>query len=163
LELGWRQGGAYGKINLVAGHQYRFRVEYFPGGGNDDIQLSWLVPAASRPAEIRCDTEGRQLEIVASQPGHYELTVRERQGVARKNQKRAHAPGNYRCVGGEFPAQWGAPGQITLDHLISLSDSTNSGVKYFSGTATYTKTFDWSRPGPVNKRPKPGSISARSR
>jgi hypothetical protein len=24
-----------------------------------------------------------------------------------------------------------------------LSDSTNAGVRYFSGTATYTKNFDW--------------------
>ncbi len=30
-----------------------------------------------------------------------------------------------------------------LDRLISLSESTNAGVKYFSGTATYTKSFDW--------------------
>jgi hypothetical protein len=45
-----------------------------------------------------------------------------------------------------FPAHWGAPEQITLDHLISLSDSTNAGVKYFSGTATYTKVFDWNPP-----------------
>ncbi|MEJ0091635.1 MAG: glycosylhydrolase-like jelly roll fold domain-containing protein [Limisphaerales bacterium] len=37
----------------------------------------------------------------------------------------------------------GAPEQITLDHLGSLSDSTNPGVKYFSGTATYTKAFNW--------------------
>jgi hypothetical protein len=26
---------------------------------------------------------------------------------------------------------------------MSWSDSSNDGVKYFSGTATYTKTFDW--------------------
>jgi hypothetical protein len=42
-----------------------------------------------------------------------------------------------------FPTKWGAPEEITLDHLISLSDSTNPGVKYFSGTATYAKIFDW--------------------
>ena len=42
-----------------------------------------------------------------------------------------------------FPPKWGAPGQITLDSLMSLSESASPGVKYFSGTATYTKTFDW--------------------
>ena len=45
-----------------------------------------------------------------------------------------------------FPPKWGAPEQISLDHLISLSDSTDPGVKYFSGMATYLKTFDW-KPG----------------
>ena len=42
-----------------------------------------------------------------------------------------------------FPPKWGAPKEITLAHLISLSESTDAGVKFFSGTATYTKTFDW--------------------
>ena len=33
----------------------------------------------------------------------------------------------------------GAPESITLDKLASWSDSTDAGVKYFSGTGTYTK------------------------
>ena len=35
----------------------------------------------------------------------------------------------------------GAPENLQLDHLISWTDSPNDGVKYFSGTATYTKTI----------------------
>ena len=34
----------------------------------------------------------------------------------------------------------GAPPSITLDTLSSWSDSPNAGVRYFSGTATYTKS-----------------------
>jgi hypothetical protein len=49
------------------------------------------------------------------------------------------------AVGGSwdvsFPPNWGAPPKITLDQLGSLSDNSNPGVKYFSGTATYTKTI----------------------
>jgi hypothetical protein len=45
----------------------------------------------------------------------------------------------------------GAPASITLDKLISWPDSTDAGVKYFSGTGTYTKTIqaspDWFRKG----------------
>lgn len=45
----------------------------------------------------------------------------------------------------------GAPASVTLDKLISWSDSDNKGVKYFSGTGTYTKTIqasaDWFKPG----------------
>ncbi len=40
-----------------------------------------------------------------------------------------------------FPPRWGAPPAATFESLISWSDSPDPGVKYFSGTATYEKTF----------------------
>jgi hypothetical protein len=44
----------------------------------------------------------------------------------------------------------GAPASITLDKLMSWTDSAEAGVKYFSGTGTYTKTIraaaDWFKP-----------------
>ncbi len=40
-----------------------------------------------------------------------------------------------------FPSGLGAPSQIVLPELISLHTHANSEVKYFSGTATYSKTF----------------------
>ena len=41
-----------------------------------------------------------------------------------------------------FPPNWGAPPRVTLNRLISWSDHSDVGVKYFSGTATYTKTVN---------------------
>jgi hypothetical protein len=41
-----------------------------------------------------------------------------------------------------FPEKSGAPPSIVLDSLSSWTNHTDEGVKYFSGTATYTKTFD---------------------
>jgi len=45
----------------------------------------------------------------------------------------------------------GAPASITLDKLISWTDSTDAGVKYFSGAGTYTKTVqaspEWFKKG----------------
>ncbi|MGB6191356.1 MAG: glycosyl hydrolase [Terracidiphilus sp.] len=45
----------------------------------------------------------------------------------------------------------GAPASITVDSLSSWSDSSDAGVKYFSGIGTYTKTLqapkDWFRKG----------------
>jgi hypothetical protein len=38
-----------------------------------------------------------------------------------------------------FPPNWGAPPSVTLENLISWTDSPNEGVRYFSGTATYEK------------------------
>ncbi len=50
-----------------------------------------------------------------------------------------------------FQESRGAPASITLDKLVSWSDSTNAGVKYFSGAGTYTKSIqapaDWFKPG----------------
>ena len=50
-----------------------------------------------------------------------------------------------------FPPNWGAPPQTRLDKLSSWTASEDSGVKYFSGTATYTKEVQappaWFKPG----------------
>ncbi len=43
-----------------------------------------------------------------------------------------------------FPPNWGAPSTATFPSLMSWPNSTNEGVKYFSGTATYHKTFNLS-------------------
>jgi len=49
-----------------------------------------------------------------------------------------------------FQPDRGAPSSTTFDKLISWSDSEDKGVKYFSGTGTYTKTIqasaDWFKP-----------------
>ena len=46
-----------------------------------------------------------------------------------------------------FQPERGAPAKITVDKLASWSESSDEGVKYFSGTGTYTKTIqapaDW--------------------
>jgi len=50
-----------------------------------------------------------------------------------------------------FQPERGAPDSITMDQLASWSDNSDKGVKYFSGTGTYTKTVNapaaWFKPG----------------
>jgi hypothetical protein len=41
-----------------------------------------------------------------------------------------------------FPQGLGAPEEVSLDHLKSWSEHEQSGVKYFSGTATYLKEVE---------------------
>jgi len=41
-----------------------------------------------------------------------------------------------------FQPHRGAPESITLDKLTSFSESSDPGVKYFAGTATYTQSID---------------------
>jgi hypothetical protein len=134
---------AYGTVKtLKAEYMVDGRPLSLTGRDPETVSLVATIAAESRAAEIRCDAAER-LTIVASQPGRYELKTA---GGDLKRVQIANVPAPLE-IGGEwvvhFPPKWGAPEQITLDQLISLSDSTNDGVKYFSGTATYTKTFDW--------------------
>jgi hypothetical protein len=41
-----------------------------------------------------------------------------------------------------FQPNRGAPPRVNLPALASLHENADAGVKYFSGTATYTKTID---------------------
>jgi alpha-L-rhamnosidase len=50
-----------------------------------------------------------------------------------------------------FQEKRGTPASVTLDKLVSWTDSADGGVKYFSGAGTYTKSVeapaDWFKPG----------------
>lgn len=41
-----------------------------------------------------------------------------------------------------FQANRGAPSSVTFETLTPLNENENEGIKYFSGTATYTNTFE---------------------
>ena len=42
----------------------------------------------------------------------------------------------------KFPPGWKAPARVTFPQLQSWTENADPGVKYFSGTATYTRDFD---------------------
>ena len=50
-----------------------------------------------------------------------------------------------------FPPELGAPASATLEALMPWNESSDEGIKYFSGTATYTRSIDvpasWIKPG----------------
>jgi hypothetical protein len=49
-----------------------------------------------------------------------------------------------------FDTKWGGPGKVTFETLQDWSLSTDERIKYYSGKALYTKTFDLIKP--VQKR-----------
>ncbi len=67
---------------------------------------------------------------------------------ARTQKKLATVGGDWKLT---FPPNWGAPAEAEFPKLISWTDSAKTGVKYFSGTATYHKQIDapkeWFKPG----------------
>jgi hypothetical protein len=41
----------------------------------------------------------------------------------------------------QFQSGWGAPAECSFEKLASWTENIDSGVKYFSGTATYSRSF----------------------
>ncbi|MDR3562458.1 MAG: glycosyl hydrolase [Negativicutes bacterium] len=135
--------------------QYTIDGQSFKISGQDADVISLLSPIAAvhRAAEVRCDAAGG-FKLVTFQPGSYELRT-----AAGKtfHAEIVSVPTPQEITGvwdAHFPPKWGAPEKIIMDHLASLSDSTNAGVKYFSGVITYTKMFDWN-PAPQVGDQKP--------
>lgn len=44
-----------------------------------------------------------------------------------------------------FDPQWGGPGSVTFPALSSWPSSNNEGIRYYSGAATYDKTFTFGK------------------
>jgi hypothetical protein len=115
------------------------------GQDQDWVTLFDLPSAPERRADLRYDAQGR-LQLVAREPGRYELATadgRINTVVVTDRAVKQELTGSWQVT---FPPHWGAPDAITLNTLGSLSEATTAGVKYFSGIATYHQTFRWTRP-----------------
>ncbi len=87
-------------------------------------------------------SDGDGVELVAWQAGEY--TLKTADGKARRLQVK-HGAATREIAGPwtlRFPDGWGAPEQVTLDRLISWTEHSDPGVRYFSGTACYAKDFE---------------------
>jgi hypothetical protein len=124
------------------------RFELFDHAFND-AEVAQLANSTSKPTtrkpndvlELTRDENGG-LEAEASRPGKYEVTfadgrTQQFEVVAAPQPSEITGPWDL-----HFPPNWGASEHVTLDHLISWSDHPDTGVKYFSGTAVYSKKFE---------------------
>jgi hypothetical protein len=48
-----------------------------------------------------------------------------------------------------FAPGWGAPAKVVMDKLVSWSEHSDAGVKYFSGSAVYRKVFGYASMPPA--------------
>ncbi|MHB8520343.1 MAG: glycosyl hydrolase [Limisphaerales bacterium] len=133
-------------------------VEYTVGGQRliargtdpDTIHLA-QGGAAERVGEVRRGANG-QLLVEAWKPGRYELTsasgeVRRVDVPALPPPLEVEGPWEVR-----FPPNQGAPEKVTLSKLVSWTEHSDPGVKYFSGAATYTGSFRVPREMPGKNR-----------
>lgn len=130
-------------------HYKRLRVEYTLDGKvyhivvneNADLDIPEGESASTAPAyNLRVTPDGK-VELLTWQAGVYEL----RTSTGRVIRLQASTPAQRTKVEGKwtvhFPNGWGAPEQVVLDRLISWTEHPDPGVRYFSGTARYEKTF----------------------
>ena len=130
-------------------HVKHLRVEYTLGGQkktatvgeNETLELGSNVGnTAYPPFEWSADANGT-LQVLAWQNGA--LDWQNSRGQNRRSALPA-TPEAQEFSGAwqvHFPPNWGAPAQVELDKLMSWTEHSDSGVRYFSGTATYRKAF----------------------
>jgi hypothetical protein len=102
-----------------------------PGTGLDAPQPYEIIPGAHGGEQLRAFAAGTY-ELQTATGGTVPVTV-------------APLPAPQVISGAwelSFPPNWGAPEKVTLDRLMSWTDHTNAGVKYFSGTAVYVRELE---------------------
>ena len=137
----WRQEGGFTAVplRLDAGGSV-FVVFRHSSTGTDPVAAITRNGQADDSASLTFDRQGR-LQLLARQPGDYSLRLASGKQfeVSIKD-----LPVNYPIPGKwdlYFPPGSGAPNHVTLDQLISWTAHPNPDVRYFSGTATYKKSF----------------------
>ena len=131
---------AYGVVKtLIVEYTVAGKRVTATGTDPDTITLADGPATFERVVEIRRGTDG-QLLLEASQAGQYELLTASRKTLQLEVPP---LPQPLEITGPwqlRFPPNGGAPERVTLERLISWSEHNDSGVKYFSGTATYART-----------------------
>jgi alpha-L-rhamnosidase len=138
------QGGdpAYGEVKtltveLVAGGQ----AQTLSATEGEDLILPEPAVQSESPASITRNADGSYVAEM-SVPGDYEIML----ASGRKITLASGALPPPVTVTGPwqltFPPHLGAPASATFANLMSWTESTNAGVKYFSGTATYSNSVE---------------------
>ena len=91
------------------------------------------------PMELQAGA-GNKVDFLGWEPGRYELKAADGKTavVEVKGIPAMQITGPWEL---SFPPNWGAPDRLTLDKLMSWTEHNDSGVKYYSGTATYRKNI----------------------
>ncbi|HVT89484.1 MAG TPA: glycosyl hydrolase [Tepidisphaeraceae bacterium] len=109
-----------------------------PGGRGNATPLPVPPPPPVHPIEL---TGAPADQLLAWEDGAYTL----RTSTGQSSSISVSGLGQPREIAGPwhvaFAPNLGAPPQATFEKLISWSDHPDKGIKYFSGTATYTNQF----------------------
>lgn len=114
----------------------------FRGVDAVDHVVSASLPSASQEASVDLHANSNTVTLNAWSAGEYKIrTSRGRNLDTHVATVAAPLPLNDQWDV-SFPPELGAPTSIKLEKLVSLSKHDDPGVRYFSGTATYTRSFE---------------------
>ena len=114
--------------------------------GTNAAAFSGVSAQGQHPPHMKFTEEG----IIFLENGTFELTKDNENKIIQNQISEEKITGDWVV---SFPKNWGAPESETFQDLISWTQSQNQGIKYFSGTATYTKSFNFNQGAPEkNKR-----------
>ncbi len=129
------------EIRVEYRYNGRWNVAFIPEGQILDLPGDYEAEALPAAYELRAK-KGDAVELRAWVPGCYEFAT------AKGNTLSAQVDsvpavreitGHWQLI---FPPNLGAPPEVGFDRLISWTESEDRGVKYFSGTATYSKEIE---------------------
>ncbi len=107
----------------------------------ETVDLAAPEPGVCPPAEVRCDENGH-IVLDATQPGHYELKTA---GGQTRGIDVPALPAVQPLTGPwevQFDPQWGGPEKVVFEQLDDWAQRSEDGIRYYSGTAIYRKTFN---------------------
>lgn len=127
----------------------RLTIEYTLGGiakrvdvpESSTVQLAGEIPVVAPSYSAKPRPDG-SLELTSWRAGTYSLRT------AAGTPKRVHAPQGAKAIdlgtnwNVAFPPNLGAPARARFPKLISWPDHPDLGIRYFSGSATYTRDFN---------------------
>jgi len=132
----------------------RLRVRYLLNGVRKSVTVSenqrlvlppGLAGACEPPAYELAAVPGGELQVRAWVPGRFAFTAASGRSAALDV---SEVPPPTEVEGPwvvRFPPGLGAPESVELARLASWTEHQDPGVRYFSGTATYTKAIDCPR------------------
>ncbi len=133
----------------AANHGKELRVDYTLAGNpghatvreNETLMLPVTTSVGPSPQwEVSVASSAPTVKAWGS--GQVELRLA---GGSSLHADAAGVPAPQEISGGwnlSFPPNWGAPPSVTLDKLISWTEHSEKGVRYFSGTAAYEKEIE---------------------
>ncbi len=132
---------AYGVVKtLDAEYSYGGKSHKVSGRDPDTIHFPVEEAGAEPEVKVRQDRDWN-VEVESAKAGDYEL----RTASGRILKAKVPLLPEPLKIGGPwevaFPPNWGAPERVTMQWLVPWNEHEDAGVRHFSGTATYTKTF----------------------
>jgi hypothetical protein len=138
----------YGSVFVVFRSQGAPVADRVVSVRHDSVEISGLTRKPAPEVQLQDElcvvrtNQAGQYSIESAEPGIYELKT------AAGHVFKAQVPellsplvieGPWQLA---FPKGWGAPEQVRLPRLISWTEHSDPGVKYFSGTATYHRRVE---------------------